>query len=245
MAQKKIFGKVLDLIGLEESAIDEEDNYDDFDDYQDDDYQDDYDNYEDEDEFEDLSYNKKESSRIGRKNNKANKRKEKNNRRARKDEYDLDLDNDFAEDEEEEFGNLGRNGLLGSKSNKRSVPTAAPVRTRERDRDLDQSSKVVGFNPKMKMIVYQPMSYDDTQNIVDNLKRNKPVIVNLEAVEKQEAQRTLDFISGAIYAINGDIQKINSAVFVLVPTNVDISGNIPDDLKGKSFYTLNNQRRDY
>ena len=92
-----------------------------------------------------------------------------------------------------------------------------------------------------------PVSYThlDTQNIVDNLKRNKPVIVNLEAVDKQEAQRTLDFISGAIYAINGDIQKINSAVFVLVPANVDISGNIPDDLKGKSFYTLDNQRRDY
>lgn len=228
MAQKKIFGKVLDLIGLEESAIDEEDNYDEFDEYQDE-YQDEFDEYED--EFEEPSRSRR---------SKSSKRREKAGRSSRRDDFEPEYE---EEAEEDEYSSLGRNGLIGSKNNRRSTPS--PMRTRERDREVDQSNKVVGFNPKIKMIVYQPMSYDDTQNIVDNLKRNKPVIVNLEAVEKQEAQRTLDFISGAIYAINGDIQKINSAVFVLVPANVDISGNIPDDLKGKSFYTLNNQRRDY
>ena len=240
MAQKKIFGKVLDLIGLEESAIDEEDNYEGYDDYQDE-YQDDFNDFEEE-EFE-------ERPKKSNKKNRTSKRAEKKNRRNARDEYDYDNDeyeNDFQDEfeEETEYAGLGRNGLLGSnKSSKRNTTTLRS--TRERDREVDQSSKVVGFNPKIKMIVYQPMSYDDTQNIVDNLKRNKPVIVNLEAVDKQEAQRTLDFISGAIYAINGDIQKINSAVFVLVPANVDISGNIPDDLKGKSFYTLDNQRREY
>ncbi len=234
MAQKKIFGKVLDLIGLEESAIDEEDNYEGFDDYEDD-YQDDFDDYQDEEYEEPV----KKSSRKSR----ASKRAEKNSRKNSRDDYDYGYEDEAESDDE--YGGLSRNGLLGSnKSSKRSTTTSLRS-TRERDREVDQSSKVVGFNPKIKMIVYQPMSYDDTQNIVDNLKRNKPVIVNLEAVDKQEAQRTLDFISGAIYAINGDIQKINSAVFVLVPANVDISGNIPDDLKGKSFYTLDNQRRDY
>lgn len=234
MAQKKIFGKVLDLIGLEESAIDEEDNYEGFDDYEDD-YQDDFDDYQEEEYEEPV----KKSNRKSR----ASKRAEKNSRKSSRDDFDYGYEDE--EEEDMEYAGLGRNGLLGSnKSSKRSTATTLRS-TRERDREVDQSSKVVGFNPKIKMIVYQPMSYDDTQNIVDNLKRNKPVIVNLEAVDKQEAQRTLDFISGAIYAINGDIQKINSAVFVLVPANVDISGNIPDDLKGKSFYTLDNQRRDY
>ena len=235
MAQKKIFGKVLDLIGLEESAIDEEDNYEGFDDYEDE-YQDDFDDYQEEEYEEPV----KKSSRKSR----ASKRAEKNSRKNNRDDFDYGYE-DEVEEEDTEYAGLGRNGLLGSnKSSRRSTATTLRS-TRESDREVDQSSKVVGFNPKIKMIVYQPMSYDDTQNIVDNLKRNKPVIVNLEAVDKQEAQRTLDFISGAIYAINGDIQKINSAVFVLVPANVDISGNNPDDLKGKSFYTLDNQRRDY
>ena len=235
MAQKKIFGKVLDLIGLEESAIDEEDNYEGFDDYEDE-YQDDFDDYQEEEYEEPV----KKSSRKSR----ASKRAEKNSRKNNRDDFDYGYE-DEVEEEDTEYAGLGRNGLLGSNKSSRRRTATTLRSTRERDREVDQSSKVVGFNPKIKMIVYQPMSYDDTQNIVDNLKRNKPVIVNLEAVDKQEAQRTLDFISGAIYAINGDIQKINSAVFVLVPANVDISGNIPDDLKGKSFYTLDNQRRDY
>lgn len=116
-------------------------------------------------------------------------------------------------------------------------------------RSKKQENKVVNLHStsqqaKYRMIVYQPVSYDDTQNIIDNLKSKKPVIVNLESLDQDVAQRTLDFMSGAVYAINGNIHKISRGIFVLAPTNVDISGNVPEDLKGKNFFNIAG-RRDY
>ena len=86
--------------------------------------------------------------------------------------------------------------------------------------------------------MYQALTYDDTQAIVDNLKNRKPIIVNLDSLEQDLAQRVLDFMSGAVYALDGTIQKVSRSIFVLVPSNIDIVGNIPEDFKGKSFYTL-------
>ena len=77
----------------------------------------------------------------------------------------------------------------------------------------------------MKMIVYHPVSYEDAQNIIDNLKSRKPVIVNMEELDVAAAQRILDFISGAIYALNGTIAKISRGIFVVAPTNYDVIGN--------------------
>jgi cell division inhibitor SepF len=90
----------------------------------------------------------------------------------------------------------------------------------------------------VKVVVYQALTYDDTQNIIDNLKNRKPIIVNLDSLEQDLAQRVLDFMSGAVYALDGTIQKVSKSIFVLVPSNIDIVGNIPEDFKGKSFYTL-------
>ena len=77
----------------------------------------------------------------------------------------------------------------------------------------------------MKMIVYHPVSYEDAQNIIDNLKSRKPVIVNMEELDVAAAQRILDFISGAIYALSGTIAKISRGIFVVAPTNYDVIGN--------------------
>ena len=65
-------------------------------------------------------------------------------------------------------------------------------------------------------------------------------MVNLESLDANLAQRVLDFISGAVYAIDGTIQKVSRGIFVLAHSNKDIVGNIPDELKGKSFFTLAN-----
>lgn len=95
-----------------------------------------------------------------------------------------------------------------------------------------------------KVVVYQALTYDDTQNIIDNLKSRKPIIVNLDCIEQDLAQRVLDFLSGAVYALDGTIQKVSRCIFVLAPNNVDIIGNIPDKLKGKGFYNLNSTSKD-
>ncbi len=85
---------------------------------------------------------------------------------------------------------------------------------------------------QLKMIVYHPISYEDTQNIIDNLKSRKPVIVNMEELELDCAQRILDFMAGAIYALNGTIYKISRGIFVVAPTNYDVIGNGENDSDG-------------
>lgn len=74
----------------------------------------------------------------------------------------------------------------------------------------------------MKMIVYHPVCYDDAQSIVDNLKNRRPVIVNMEELEGSCAQRVLDFLLGAIYALNGTINKISRGIFLVAPRDVDV-----------------------
>ena len=69
----------------------------------------------------------------------------------------------------------------------------------------------------MKMIVYHPVSYEDTQNIIDNIKNRKPVIVNMEELEIDCAQRILDFLSGAVYALNGTMSRFPGASLSLRP----------------------------
>ncbi|MBC8528760.1 cell division protein SepF [Christensenellaceae bacterium NSJ-44] len=124
-----------------------------------------------------------------------------------------------------------------------------PVRP-ARNTHRDKGGKVLPMPQQpssnaMKMLVYQPMSYEDTQSIIDNLKMKKPIIVNLELLEVDIAQRVLDFMSGAVYALNGSIHKVSKGIFVLAPINVDISGNIPEENKGRSnssFFSLANKR---
>lgn len=78
---------------------------------------------------------------------------------------------------------------------------------------------------KMRMIVYQPNNNEDTQDIIDNLKDRKAIIVNLDELETDVAQRVLDFISGAVYALNGSIKKVARSIFVVAPSNIDVDSN--------------------
>lgn len=102
-------------------------------------------------------------------------------------------------------------------------------------RNAQNDSNVVYLpnSNQLKMIVYRPVSYEDTQNIIDNLKSRKPVIVNMEELDIDCAQRILDFIAGAIYALNGNIYKISHGIFVVAPTNYDVIGN--GDGEGESI----------
>lgn len=93
-----------------------------------------------------------------------------------------------------------------------------------------KQSKVVGLptamSNKMRMLVFQPNSYEEAECIIDNLKARKPVIMNLDELEIELGQRILDFVGGAVYSLNGDIKKVARSIFVVAPSNVDVSQNI-------------------
>lgn len=78
----------------------------------------------------------------------------------------------------------------------------------------------------IRLMLFEPRSYGDAQDIADNLRHRRPVVMNLQRVEKDQAKRIVDFISGTVYALNGDIQKVGDHIFVCTPDHVDIQGNI-------------------
>ncbi|NLI55181.1 MAG: cell division protein SepF [Clostridiales bacterium] len=106
---------------------------------------------------------------------------------------------------------------------------AAAAPSRRNERMQSTSGANLPISGGMKMIVYHPVSYEDTQSIIDNLKNRKPVIVNMEELELDTAQRILDFLSGAVYALNGTMCKISRGIFVVAPNNYDVVGNGEDD----------------
>ena len=80
-----------------------------------------------------------------------------------------------------------------------------------------------------KMILLEPRAYSETQQIADHLKKRNTVVVNLKRVTGDQAKRIMDFLSGTIYAIKGDIQKIGGGIFLCTPNNINVQGKITDE----------------
>jgi cell division inhibitor SepF len=101
-----------------------------------------------------------------------------------------------------------------------------------------KQGKIVGLPntaSKLRMLVFQPSSYEEAECIIDNLKARKPVIMNLDELEIELGQRILDFVGGAVYSLNGDIKKVARSIFVVAPSNVDVSQNITERSGRESF----------
>ncbi|HML38002.1 MAG TPA: cell division protein SepF [Bacillota bacterium] len=102
------------------------------------------------------------------------------------------------------------------------------------NRVLPLQNKSINSNTsQFKMVVIEPKGFDESPKLVDNLKSKKPVIINLEKVESDTARKIFDFLSGATYALNGNVQKIANNIFIFAPENVDVTANI--DQKGIDF----------
>ena len=85
-----------------------------------------------------------------------------------------------------------------------------------------------------KMILLEPRAYSEAQQIADHLKKRNTVVVNLKRVTSDQAKRIMDFLSGTIYAIKGNIQKIGSGIFLCTPNNVNVEGKITDETEKDS-----------
>lgn len=109
----------------------------------------------------------------------------------------------------------------------------------ERDEDDEpiiptgKRGKVVNIHTttQLKVVVMQLQDFDDAKDIADHLKNKKPVVINLENLEKDVARRVVDFLSGVVYGVDGNIQKVASGIFLLAPYNVGIMGDFKDELK--------------
>lgn len=81
------------------------------------------------------------------------------------------------------------------------------------------------YTTPLKMVVIEPQGFDESPKLVDSLKAKKPVIINLENLETDVARKIFDFLSGATYALNGNVQKVANNIFVFAPENVSVDYN--------------------
>ena len=100
----------------------------------------------------------------------------------------------------------------------------------EEDEEITKdSTSAVG-----KMILLEPRAYSESQQIAVHLKNGNTVVVNMKRVTADQAKRIVDFLSGTVYALSGDLQKIGAGIFLCTPKDVNVEGAITDDEeKGK------------
>ncbi len=85
-----------------------------------------------------------------------------------------------------------------------------------------------------KVILVEPRVYAEAQDISEHLTSKRAVIVNLQRIDREQGIRIVDFLSGAVYALNGDIQRIGTDIFLCVPENVEVNGSISDYLNERN-----------
>ncbi len=100
-------------------------------------------------------------------------------------------------------------------------------------KDLEEMSDK---NGGAKMILLEPRAFSESQQIADHLKKRNTVVINLRRVTSDQAKRIIDFVSGAVYALKGHIEKIGSGIFLCTPNNVNIQGKITSEKEVKEVY---------
>lgn len=146
------------------------------------------------------------------------------------------LEDDFDDDdlEDDDFIKLSK-----KETAKTAKQTKQPKQPKQTERQ-SSSSKITPMRGRkqgststnMEVCVIKPSSMEDTRDIADTLIDRCTVVLNLEGIDVDVAQRIIDFSSGACYSIGGSLQKISSYIFILTPANVEISGDFQEILSG-------------
>lgn len=153
----------------------------------------------------------------------------------------FDDEDDFEEDFDEKPSKFG--GFLGKLKGGKAenivdddfIDEPAPSKKPAANKvtPMRQPSRRAAIN--MEVCVIKPTTVEDAREIAETLLSGRTVILNLEGLDLEVAQRIIDFTSGATFAISGNLQKISTYIFLVTPTNVDISGDLQDLLGGASI----------
>ncbi|WP_163654350.1 cell division protein SepF [Listeria sp. PSOL-1] len=93
-----------------------------------------------------------------------------------------------------------------------------------------------GAQYSSKMVLVEPRVYAEAQELADHLKEYKTLVVNLQRVNHDQAIRIVDFLSGTVYALGGDIQRVGNNIFLCTPENVEVDGSISEMLEGQDLF---------
>lgn len=142
----------------------------------------------------------------------------------------------YADDEYDEYedGDEGFEEEAAPRPSRRSAAEAAEPAASESG---SFSGKVLNMNSNRPAVVlFRPVSFNDATKAADDLRDKKAVIVNLENVDKAISRRVIDFLSGCAYALDGRIKKVALSTYILTPYNVDIVGDLVEELENSGAY---------
>lgn len=164
------------------------------------------------------------------------------------DNYD-DYASDYEDTEREKLERVEKKSTNKVSYSNRDIegePINIPKRERPSRTERTSSNKIIPIRttPKgLEVCIMKPTSFDDSKDICDMLLTGRACVVNLEGFDVDVAQRIMDFISGAVYSLNGKLHQISNYIFIISPDNVDISGDYLDLLPDVGFEvpTLNKE----
>ena len=111
---------------------------------------------------------------------------------------------------------------------------------KSRPKPATGSGKVVSMNGRgSEVYVIKPQDFNEAQTVTDFLKDGKAIIINMEGIELSLAQRIIDFIGGACYALDGSLQAISGNIFVAAPADIEVSGDLREELLNESMVSPN------
>ena len=164
------------------------------------------------------------------------------------DDYDdYDEDDEYLDEEDEYEAPAPRRTTRAPRTTARRNPVSAPV---EEDLDDDDysfslttttpstpvaapaatnsvSGRVLNTSgPKQEVVLFRPVSFNDTTKAADALRNRKAVVLNLENVDKAMSRRVVDFLSGCVYAVDGSVKKVAQSAYIFCPHNMDVVGDL-------------------
>lgn len=154
--------------------------------------------------------------------------------------YDEDFQDDYYDDYESQEAVASEESAAERAEYK---PTARPSFTESTSRSASSSRaanivNMAAVSGKMKICIQEPLTYDDGPSVIDNITTGQTVVLNLEMLEVDKKRQIFDFVSGGVYALNGNIQKVTKDIYVIVPRGVEVDGKLADTVKSKSLYQL-------
>ena len=101
-----------------------------------------------------------------------------------------------------------------------------------------RNNKVVNIHTttQLQVVLVKPERYENSPEIADHLKERRTVVLNLESANKETARRVLDFLSGVAYTNDGQIKRVANSTYIITPYNVDIVGDLIDELENNGLY---------
>lgn len=160
-------------------------------------------------------------------------------------------DEEFYDEEEDEY-EAPRKKVF-RRETRQEEPEAEPsylIQQKEPKAPAKQASKVTpmrpvkksqGGNKQMEVCVIKPTSVEDSREITETLLANRTVVLNLEGIDMDIAQRIIDFTSGACFAIGGNLQKVSTYIFLATPATVEITGDIQNFVNSFDVSSLNSK----